>query len=1033
MKAKFYWMMVVVAIMMSNCSQEEIVKQSQNVTKSLTATIEGASRSTVTDGGIFSWTSGDKISVWNGTSFDIYINNGENTFTGSGTPTDYAIYPAGEHSVNNNGTVTINLPGVYDMSEMGEYNPDTHAPMLATIEEGSNELVFKHVGGLMRFIVKNVPAGASQFVFTAIGNKITGNFSVDDGKITTSSSEENNTVTIKFETLESTKEKMVFYVPLPVGDYTGYSVSIKGEENGINLSDNTSGSSSNTIKRRTLLWMPEFSCVNDELVKASSSQNVTPDSDGETLDVTGGTVNIGETAQGSDLTATINFTPSSSDAVLSIVDNSDTMVPEESTATVDVKVTTDATVEALNIEAPKTTVELSTSSGGTATYQTVIALTATETLKVKDGIIIGRLILKGGNVEIEEGATVNSFEYEASEGVICVKFVGNVPEGLVSTDKIIYLPNDGVAVSSLEELNTALVNDVIKTIVLKNNIESNAIVNINRAVTLDLNKKTFSCAFNRFIRVENSTSNENAVTIKNGTISNGVSGGRCVETRSGNINLTLENLTLETTASSGWNQPFTIGGSGTNITVDITDCTIDAGAPGYGITTFNPVVMTIKNTTISGYSALNIKEADESEGSKNSIFNIINSTLKSINNASTDETNNFTTVMIEDDNIEINVDATSELSAKANNNNQSIFCIGNEVISEAITGVTVTVENGATLTLDGNNTYIFAINHKQVLGDNVFKFPANYAGQLNSEGYKTETENGLVKVVAVCEAKIGDVLYETLSSAIEDASENDVVTLIKNVVIPANTVIPDGVTIDGANKSVSTDTESGVHGAGKGVFQLADGTIKNVIFDSPNTQYDIIVTAAGSIIEGCEFKTASQVVNANATPLGKRAIYTEGTSVLEGELQVTDCIFDDQVYAFNFSNDKNKMDIKFDNCTLGGWLSGYGKSHTFTNCTFKESGGYKNYIPYCPVTFNQCDFLDDFTISLKKGSTYTFDENCTYSSYLVTEPGQLTWDFSGGTEGVGDNEISETVTIGTKSWINNEGEGGNPIWNEVTQ
>ena len=1037
MKAKFYWMMVVVAIMMSNCSQEEIVKQSQNVTKSLTATIEGASRSTVTDGGIFSWTSGDQISVWNGTGFDIYTNNGENTFTGSGTPIGYAIYPAGNHSVNNNGTVTINLPGEYDMSDMEEYNPDTHAPMLATIEEGSNELVFKHVGGLMRFIVKNVPAGANQFVFEAKDAEIVGNFEVSDGQISRSDDfTASSSVTIKFNTLESQKDKMVFYVPLPVGEYTGYSVSIKGEDN-LELSDNDSSvSSSNTIKRRTLLWMPEFSCVNDELVKASSSQIVTPDSDGETLNnVTGGTVNIGETAQGSGLTATINFTPSSSDAVLSIVDASSATTPQQSTATVDVKVTTGETVEALNIEAPKTTVELSTSSGGTATYQTVIALTATQTLKVKNGITIERLILKGGNVDIEEGATVHSFEYEASEGVgvICVKFVGNVPEGLVSTDKIIYLPNDGVAVSTLGELNTALTNNEIGTIVLKNDIESDAIVNINRAVTLDLNQKTFSCTFNRFIRVENSTSNENAVTIKNGTISNGVSGGRCVETRSGNINLTLENLTLETTASSGWNQPFTIGGSGTNITVDITDCTIDAGAPGYGITTFNPVVMTIKNTTISGYSALNIKEADGSEGSKNSTFNIINSTLESINNASTDETNNFTTVMIEDDDIVINVDATSKLSAKANNNNQSIFCIGNELISEAITGVTVTVENGATLTLDGNNTYIFVINQKQVLGDNVFKFPANYAGQLNSEGYKTETENGLVKVVAVCEAKIGDVLYETLSSAIEDASENDVVTLIKNVVIPANTVIPDGVTIDGANKSVSTDTESGVHGAGKGVFQLADGTIKNVIFDSPNTQYDIIVTAAGSIIEGCEFKTASQVVNANATPLGKRAIYTEGTSVLEGELQVTDCIFDDQVYAFNFSNDKNKMDIKFDNCTLGGWLSGYGKSHTFTNCTFKESGGYKNYIPYCPVTFNQCDFLDDFTISLKKGSTYTFDENCTYSSYLVTEPGQLTWDFSGGTEGVGDNEISETVTIGTKSWINNEGEGGNPIWNEVTQ
>lgn len=242
------------------------------------------------------------------------------------------------------------------------------------------------------------------------------------------------------------------------------------------------------------------------------------------------------------------------------------------------------------------------------------------------------------------------------------------------------------------------------------------------------------------------------------------------------------------------------------------------------------------------------------------------------------------------------------------------------------------------------------------------------------------------------------------------------ITLGSDIIVSANTVIGSNVTVDGANFKVSTNTTVGSAGKGKCVFVLTGGTIKNVEFTSPNTQYDIIVKAGGSVITDCKFATASTVTNAaGTTTYGKRAIYTGSSVELTGTLTVKNCIFDDKVYAFNFLSGKNKMDVTFEKCTLGGWLSGTGKTHTFTDCTFTKSGDYANYIPYCPATFNGCSFVDGFTISLKHGSTFTFDKNCKYNEAAVTEPEDLKWDFSG--DGT-DNGTKETLTIGTTIWEN---------------
>ena len=120
MKIKSILMMAMVALAMTNCSQdvyEEAVLQ-DGVTQ-FTADVEGNSRSTMSDTGIFSWTSGDQISVWNGNTFKVFTNTTDNTFTGDPiTPSKYAVYPAGNHNISNN-TLTVNLPATYGDALIG--------------------------------------------------------------------------------------------------------------------------------------------------------------------------------------------------------------------------------------------------------------------------------------------------------------------------------------------------------------------------------------------------------------------------------------------------------------------------------------------------------------------------------------------------------------------------------------------------------------------------------------------------------------------------------------------------------------------------------------------------------------------------------------------------------------------------------------------------------------------------------------------------------------------------------------------------
>lgn len=228
-------------ILSGSCTQEidsPIVKKSFEVI----AIMEGddQTRSEVTEKGHLTWSEYDMISIFttdgNQVKGELYHGAGTSTarFTYEIESPDvkangYAVYPHNEdHSLDGN-AMTIAMPAVY---ELGEHTANTNAVMLAVPSSPNPEKVsfeFKHLGAVIRFHLKNVPAGADNFVLSLGGKKINGSFEVDmeNNAIYTSNTDVDSekSVTLRFKKLTDIKD-LTLNVPVPTGEYTGMELSL---------------------------------------------------------------------------------------------------------------------------------------------------------------------------------------------------------------------------------------------------------------------------------------------------------------------------------------------------------------------------------------------------------------------------------------------------------------------------------------------------------------------------------------------------------------------------------------------------------------------------------------------------------------------------------------------------------------------------------------------------------------------------------------------------------------------------------------
>lgn len=140
----------------------------------------------------------------------------------------FAYYPYREDTEKSGNSLTLVLPSEY------EYTGGSNAPMIGLKNDGG-EFVFKHVCGLMRITVNNLPDDAERFVITSSGANapdIAGEAIVRDvtgnDAILVLDGEGSRSVTYRLGVLKNGSGFRSFFIPLPVGTYPELQVSLYG-------------------------------------------------------------------------------------------------------------------------------------------------------------------------------------------------------------------------------------------------------------------------------------------------------------------------------------------------------------------------------------------------------------------------------------------------------------------------------------------------------------------------------------------------------------------------------------------------------------------------------------------------------------------------------------------------------------------------------------------------------------------------------------------------------------------------------------
>ena len=319
-----------------------------------------------------------------------------------------------------------------------------------------------------------------------------------------------------------------------------------------------------------------------------------------------------------------------------------------------------------------------------------------------------------------------------------------------------------------------------ETVTLLRDITASNIITINKAITLDLNGKKVTSTAKKAFEVHADA------TIKNGAIE---AVQRCVDTRKA-VKLTLTSVELVAKSTTYGNpQPLTIGGSDNGTEVTMENVEINAGTAGYGIITFVETELTATNSTIGGYNALYVKP-----GSDNSVFNFVDSDLSGSTVGNDVEGNSFSVIAVRANNVTVNVDAASTVTA-AGNYSYAISFKSKSDIDTPATGSSVTVAG----TITGN---ILAD-----LNGNTVKVKAEYADELAAAGYATiEAENGLVAAIKAV-AKIGETYYATLAEAFAVAQDGETITVLQDIEVSETIVNTKKVTLNLNGKTISQEKE----------------------------------------------------------------------------------------------------------------------------------------------------------------------------------------------------------------------------------
>lgn len=267
-KYTLYYIALSALAMLTGCSNEEnFGLKPTDGNRSLTATIEqnDLSRTAVSEEGQVTWTETDAIGVFGTASQNIRFTYQSSTDNGNSATfrgdfpeeetMEQAYYPYQEDATLSGNALTLHLPSEYT------YTGNSNAPMLG-IKNNDGTFTFKHLTGLLRITINNVPEEADRFVITSSGETdapdLAGQATITDinAEDATLSITANGSKSITYNLGTLTEETgfRTFFVPLPVGDYPQLSVALYAKDSTDPYFTKTI--SDITVRRAVMIDMP---------------------------------------------------------------------------------------------------------------------------------------------------------------------------------------------------------------------------------------------------------------------------------------------------------------------------------------------------------------------------------------------------------------------------------------------------------------------------------------------------------------------------------------------------------------------------------------------------------------------------------------------------------------------------------------------------------------------------------------------------------------------------------------------------------
>lgn len=278
---KVYCYVIIVLLAFIGCVNKDELAGGDlvNGNQTLKAQIEQSAntRTMVDEENRVCWVKGDQIGVFGGDgvvnipfSFNSMADSGQSAiFKGNlpeGGAPSVAYYPYDDEAVLEGDKLSFVLPSEYD------YTENSNAPMIGVKQDDGNFL-FKHLCGLLKFSIVDIPDDAKQVIITAKGENapnISGTCIVEDvieDGVVLSIPEGSSQVAIKLNGEVGTQ---TFYVPVPVGVYSVLQVVLEKEDGTYFFSEKLSNV---TIRRATIFHvtkdLAEADTSLDEFVQTS--------------------------------------------------------------------------------------------------------------------------------------------------------------------------------------------------------------------------------------------------------------------------------------------------------------------------------------------------------------------------------------------------------------------------------------------------------------------------------------------------------------------------------------------------------------------------------------------------------------------------------------------------------------------------------------------------------------------------------------------------------------------------------------------